>query len=104
MTLLRRRRKRSQYTHPGATAAPACLPGRRNGMERYIFFTAEKIPPALPVMDVPTSEGFVWVEVTQAAYDATLADLDLARQLAAHLHEVLATRLASPAAPHLEEA
>ena len=73
-------------------------------MERYIFFTAEKIPPALPVMGVPTPDGFVWVEVTPAEYDAALADLDLARQLAAHLQEVLATRLATSATRQVEDA
>jgi len=73
-------------------------------MERYVFFTIEKIPLSLLVMGVPTPEGFVWVEVTPAEYDAALADLDLARQLAAHLQEVLATRLAASATAHLEEA
>jgi hypothetical protein len=73
-------------------------------MERYVFFTTDKIPLSLPVMGVPTPEGFVWVEVTPAEYDAALADLDLARQLAAHLQEVLATRLAAPATQQVEDA
>jgi hypothetical protein len=38
-------------------------------------------------------EGFVWVELTPAEYEAAVADLDLARQLVAYAREVLATRL-----------
>ena len=63
-------------------------------MERYIFFAADKIPPTLPVIGVPMPEGFVWVELTPAEYDAAVADVDLARHLVAHARDVLATRLA----------
>ncbi len=62
-------------------------------MERYIFFAADKIPPTLPVIGVPMPEGFVWVELTPAEYEAAVADLDIARHLVAHARDVLATRL-----------
>ena len=62
-------------------------------MERYIFFAADKIPPTLPVIGVPLPEGFVWVELTPAEYEAAVADLDIARYLVAHARDVLATRL-----------
>jgi hypothetical protein len=67
-------------------------------MERYIFFAADKIPPTLPVIGVPMPEGFVWVELTPAEYEAAVADLDIARHLVAHARDVLATRLASDSA------
>ena len=62
-------------------------------MERYIFFAADKIPPTLPVIGVPMPDGFVWVELTPAEYEAAVADLDIARHLVAHARDVLAARL-----------
>jgi len=63
-------------------------------MERYIFFAADKIPPTMPVIGVPMPDGFVWMELIPAEYEAAVADVDLARHLVAHARNVLATRLA----------
>jgi hypothetical protein len=66
---------------------------RSHLMERYIFFAADTIPPTLPVIGVPMPDGFVWVELTPAEYEAAVADLNVARHLVAHARDVLATRL-----------
>jgi hypothetical protein len=65
-------------------------------MERYVFFDPTRIPPGLPVVGVPTASGFVWVEITAAEYEATVADPDLARQLVTYARAVLTNRLSRP--------
>jgi hypothetical protein len=62
-------------------------------MERYVFSDPDRLPPGLPVIGVPTPNGFVWIEITAAEYEAAVANLELARQLAAYAQEVLASRL-----------
>jgi hypothetical protein len=68
-------------------------------MERYVFFEASHIPPGLPVIGVPTPKGFVWVEITAKEYETVVSNLEVARQLAAYVGEVLANRLPKIEAP-----
>jgi hypothetical protein len=63
-------------------------------MDRYVFFDPSRVPPGLHVIGVPTTNGFVWVEITEAEYRAAVADLEAARRLVAYAAEVLADRLA----------
>ncbi len=35
-------------------------------MDRYIFFDPGRVPPGLHVIGVPTVNGLVWVEITEA--------------------------------------
>ncbi len=65
-------------------------------MERYVFADPSPIPPGLHVIGVPTPNGFVWIEITAAEYEAAVADPELARQLASYAQEVLANRLPRP--------
>jgi len=65
-------------------------------MERYVFTDPSRIPPGLHVIGVPTTSGFVWVEITAAEYQVAVVTPDLARQLATYAREVLANRLPRP--------
>ncbi len=67
-------------------------------MERSIFTDAARIPASLPVIDVPTPEGFVWIELTPAEYAAAVADPQLAVNLVTHVRAVLVARLAQAVA------
>jgi hypothetical protein len=71
-------------------------------MERYLFYDPDRIPPGLPVIGVPTSEGLVWLEITPAEYDAAVVYPKVARQLVAYAREVLARRMPRPAAENDE--
>jgi hypothetical protein len=71
-------------------------------MERYVFFEASHIPPGLPVIGVPTPNGFVWVEITAEEYETAVSYPEVARQLAAYVGEVLANRLPRVEAPATE--
>jgi hypothetical protein len=65
-------------------------------MERYLFYDPDRIPPGLPVIGVPTSEGLVWLEITPAEYDAAIVYPKATRQLVAYARELLASRLPRP--------
>jgi hypothetical protein len=71
-------------------------------MERYLFYDPDRIPPGLPVIGVPTSEGVVWLEITPAEYDAAIMYPKAARQLVAYAREVLTSRLSRPEAENEE--
>jgi len=75
---------------------------RRIPVDRYVFFDPHRVPPGLHVIGVPTTNGFVWVEITEAEYRAAVADLEAARRLVAHATEVLADRLAGSREPMSE--
>ena len=61
-------------------------------MERYVFFDTDRLPSGLPVIRVPTPNGFAWVEITAAEYEAVVTHPELAHQLASHVQEVLASQ------------
>lgn len=63
-------------------------------MDRYVFFDPSRVPPGLHVVGVPTPQGFVWMEITEAEYRAAIENLEAARQLVAYAAEVIADRLA----------
>ena len=65
-------------------------------MDRYVFFDPHRVPPGLHVVGVPTPQGFIWVEITEAEYRTAIEDLEAARRLVAYAAEVLADRLARP--------
>jgi hypothetical protein len=65
-------------------------------MERHVFFDPPRIPPGLPVIRIPTPNGFVWLELTPNEYEAAAADPEVAHQLAVYTREVLARRLPEP--------
>jgi hypothetical protein len=65
-------------------------------MDRYVFADPGRVPPGLPIIGVPTPNGFVWVEITAEEYQAAVADPEVARQLAVYAGEVLACRLLKP--------
>ncbi len=71
-------------------------------MERYVFFDAERIPAHLPVIGVPLAQGFVWMELTPAEYDAAVTDPTLAQQLVRHARAVIAARFSAPGEPIAE--
>ena len=39
-------------------------------MDRYVFFDASRVPSGLHIIGVPTSKGFVWMEITEAEYES----------------------------------
>jgi hypothetical protein len=47
-------------------------------MDRYLFFDPSRVPPGLHVIGVPTPQGFVWLEITEAEYRAAIEDLEAA--------------------------
>jgi hypothetical protein len=61
-------------------------------MERYVFFDLQHVPLGLPVLGVPTSQGPVWLELTEAEYRVAVATLELSEQIATRVREVLAAR------------
>jgi len=65
----------------------------RGRYEALHLFNPSSIPPGLPVIGIPTPAGFVWLELTSSEYESTVADPELARQLAVYAAEVLARRL-----------
>jgi hypothetical protein len=71
-------------------------------MDRYIFFDPSRVPPGLHVVGIPTAQGFVWMEVTEAEYHAAVEDLEIARQLVTYATEVIADRLVGAGEPRRE--
>ena len=71
-------------------------------MDRYIFCDPSRVPPGLHVIGVPTSRGFVWMEITEAEYYAAVEDLEAARRLVAYAAEVIADRLVGAGEPMRE--
>jgi hypothetical protein len=63
-------------------------------MERYLFFDPSRVPPGLHVIGVPTPQGFVWLEITEAEYRAATEDLEAAHRLITYAAEVITARLA----------
>jgi hypothetical protein len=72
-------------------------------MDRYLFFDPSRVPPGLHVIGVPTPQGFVWLEITEAEYRAATEDCEAAKQLIAYAAEVIAARLAEAREPGREE-
>jgi hypothetical protein len=68
-------------------------------MERYIFVDPSRVPPGLHVIGVPTPQGFVWLEITEAEYRAATEDLEAAHRLTTYAAEVIAARLAQAREP-----
>ena len=58
-------------------------------MERYLFFDPSRVPPGLHVIGVPSPQGFVWLEITEAEYRAATEDLEAAHGLITYAAEVI---------------
>jgi hypothetical protein len=71
-------------------------------MDRYIFFDPSRVPSGLHVIGVPTAKGFVWMEITEAEYRASIEDLEAAHLLVTYAAEVIADRLAGAGEPMRE--
>jgi len=71
-------------------------------MERYLFFDPSRVPPGLHVIGVPSPQGFVWLEITEAEYRAATEDLEAAHGLITYAVEVIAARLAEAGEPRRE--
>jgi hypothetical protein len=71
-------------------------------MERYLFFELEHVPPGLPVLGVPTSDGPVWLQLTAAEYRVAAVTPELSERLAARVRGVITARYPSVAV-HAEE-
>jgi hypothetical protein len=71
-------------------------------MDRYLFFDPSRVPPGRHVIGVPTPQGFVWLEITEAEYRAATEDLEAAHQFITYAAEVIAARLAEARDPGRE--
>lgn len=68
-------------------------------MDRYIFFNSDRVPPRLHVIGVPTVNGLVWVEITEAEYRVAVTDVEAARRLVEYAAEVITDRLVGAREP-----